>query len=66
MEKHLTFKRARDLFFDIFPEFEHERRTRKSHNDYSTDCRTCFCDFVDNLERAGMISERAAQRITLG
>ena len=35
------------------------------HQDYPTDTRIAFVDFVDNLARNGQISEALAQRVTL-
>ena len=64
--KGLNFKQVRDLFFDEFPEYRSERRTRKSQNDYSCDCRCAFVDFVDYLRKSGEISDRTADNITLG
>ena len=64
--KSLNFKQVRDLFFDEFPEYRSERRTRKSQNDYSCDCRCAFVDFVDYLRKSGEISDRTADNITLG
>ena len=62
----LNFKQVRDLFFEEFPEYRSERRTRKSQNDYSCDCRCAFVDFVDYLRKSGEISDRTADNITLG
>lgn len=40
--------------------------TRKLHNgDYTTDTRCAFCDYIDQMERAGYISPELAQRATL-
>lgn len=36
-----------------------------SHNNYPTDIRVWFCDFIDRLQRSGDISEALAQRATL-
>ena len=64
--KGLNFKQVRDLFFEEFPEYRSERRSRKSQNDYSCDCRCAFVDFVDYLRKSGEISDRTADNITLG
>lgn len=62
----MTFKQVRDLFFEEHPQFKVERRCRKSHNAYSTDCRVYFCDFVEFLRRDGQITDKQAFNITLG
>ena len=65
-KKFLTFSEVRNLFFEEFPQYKSERRTRKSQNEYSCDCRCAFVDFVDFWRKDGKISERAADNITLG
>ena len=65
-KKLMTMKQVRDLFFETFGEFKRERRAKKSHNDYSIDCRVAFCDFVDSLAKDGEISAKTAFNITLG
>lgn len=62
----MTFKEVRNLFFEEHPQFAHERRARKSQNDYSTDCRCSFCDFVEFLRSQGDITNKQAARLTLG
>ena len=62
----MTFKQVRDLFFENFPEFQSERRVRKHQNEYSCDCRCAFCDFVDSLHKYGQITDKQADKITLG
>ena len=66
MKKAMTFKQVRDLFFENFPEFQSERRVRKHQNEYSCDCRCAFCDFVDSLHKDGQITDKQADKITLG
>jgi len=66
MKKAMTFKQVRDLFFENFPEFQSERRVRKHQNEYSCDCRCAFCDFVDSLNKDGQITDKQADKITLG
>lgn len=56
---------VRKLFWDSFPEFKPEFRTKKRQNDYRTDIRVSFVDFVDSLRRDGAISEKLAYRVTL-
>lgn len=62
----MTFKQVRDLFFESYPQFKSERRYRKSHNEYSTDCRVYFCNFVDFLHKNGDITDNQAFHLTLG
>lgn len=64
--KKMTFKQVRDLFFEENPQFAHERRYRKPQNEYSTDCRVYWCDFVEFLRRNGNITAKQAERIVLG
>lgn len=64
--KKMTFKQVRDLFFEENPQFAHERRCRKPQNEYSTDCRVYWCDFVEFLRRNGDITTKQAERIVLG
>ncbi len=66
MKKAMTFKQVRDLFFENFPEFQSERRVRKHQNEYSCVCRCAFCDFVDSLNKDGQITDKQADKITLG
>lgn len=44
---------------------EHPRPRKLTNGDYPTDTRVAFSDFVDMLERNGLISESLAQRVTL-
>lgn len=60
-----TQSEVRNLFWDTFPQFAADRRSRKRQNDYNTDIRATFVDFVDNLRRDGQISEALANRVTL-
>ena len=66
MKKAMTFKQVRDLFFENFPEFQSERRVKKHQNDYSCDCRCAFCNFADSLHKDGQITDKQADKITLG
>ena len=66
MNKTMTFKQVRDLFFDTYSVFQSERRVIKSQDKYSCDCRCAFCDFVDSLNKDGQITDKQAFKITLG
>jgi len=60
-----TINDVREAFWDAHPEFLSERRYRKRQNDYSTDVRVSFVDFVDHLSKEGTITEALADRVTL-
>lgn len=60
-----TFKQVRAEFFNTHKEFKNEFRTRKTHNEYTTNCRCAFNDFTDSLHRNGMLTDSQVQRITL-
>jgi hypothetical protein len=69
MQKPLTRAQVRELFWETHPELEararEARRISKPQNDQDTDTRCAFVDFIDALHRAGQISDRAADQITL-
>tara|TARA_R110000824_G_scaffold32222_4_gene104213 strand:- start:3646 stop:3834 length:189 start_codon:yes stop_codon:yes gene_type:complete len=59
-------KEIREYFWELHPEFKHERRSRKRQNDYRTDIRVAWCDYLDMLSRNGQITEkRMAQGIAM-
>jgi hypothetical protein len=60
-----TQKEVRNAFWEAFPQFAKERRSRKRQNDYYTDIRCSFVDFVDQLRKDNQISEPLANRVTL-
>ena len=71
-----TQAESRKLFWEQNPQFKRGVRLagksggRKvyvdmTQNDYPTDVRVAFCDFVDYLQRDGQISEALAERVTL-
>jgi hypothetical protein len=60
-----TQKQVRESFWEAFPQYASERRTRKRQNDYRADIRMAFVDYVDMLSRDGTISEKLALRVTL-
>lgn len=64
--KKYTFKQIRDMFFEWHPQFAHERKYRKTQNEYSTNCRCAFVDFVDSIHKNGMITDKQRFWITLG
>lgn len=50
---------------EINPGLAGKYRRTKRQNDYPTDIRVNFVDFVENLRRNGQISEALAYRVTL-
>lgn len=60
-----TQSEVRKSFWESFPEFKSEFRTKKRQNQYNTTIRCCFVDYVDSLRRDGAISESLANRVTL-
>jgi len=60
-----TVKEVRDLFWTEHPEFQNEYRKTYRQNDYRTDIRVAFVQFVDRLAREGTIDEKLASRVTL-
>jgi hypothetical protein len=60
-----TISEIRASFWASYPEFKKEYRTKKRQNDYKTDIRCAFVDYIDNLQRNGDISEKLAHRATL-
>lgn len=51
-------------FKDSFP-LDYERWVPGRQNDLSTDCRCSFVDWLDNVQKAGQVSEQVAQKATL-
>jgi len=60
-----TITEVRKAFWEAHPEFEEDYRVKKRQNDYKTDIRVSFVDYVDHLNKAGEISEKLARRVTL-
>jgi hypothetical protein len=60
-----TITELRKEFWSIYPEFKDEYKTRKRQNDYNATIRTTFVQFVDDMQKDNMISEKLAQRATL-
>ena len=55
-----TQKQIRAAFYAAHPNAK-----RKPQNDQPADIRAAFCDFIDQLHRAGQISDALAARATL-
>ena len=60
-----TISAVRQAFWDQHTEFKKEFKKTLRQNDYKTDIRCAFVDFVDHLSREGSITEKLAQRVTL-
>ena len=54
---------VRRAFWDAHPQFA--RRGNWRQNDYATDVRVTWVDYVDSLARSGVITEALAFRVTL-
>ena len=60
---YTTQAQVRRAFWASAPAFQ--RRPGWTQNQYPTDTRVAFCDWVYYLRRDGQISEALAQRVTL-
>lgn len=60
-----TQAEVRKSFWESFPEFKNEYRTRKRQNDYRTDIRCLFVDFLNQLLKSGEITQKQANKYTL-
>lgn len=58
-----TQRQLRKEFWRYYPELK--RIPGKTQNEYPTDVRVAWCDFVERTYRAGQISEALADRATL-
>lgn len=58
-----TQKELRAEFWRANPELKHI--PGKTQNEYPTDVRVAWCDFVEHMYRDGQISEALAYRATL-
>ena len=56
---------VRNAFWEEYPQYAAERRSRKRQNQYSTNIRCAFVDFVDYLNRNREISDSLRNRVTL-
>ena len=55
----------RRSFWLAHPALRHQYRSAKRQNDYPTDTRMAWCDYVDAMAREGCISADLAARATL-
>ena len=63
----MTLKELRKMFWNEIatPEMRAEYRTRKTQNDYSTDIRCAWVDFIDRACESGRITEKQCNNATL-
>ena len=55
----------RRSFWLAHPDLRHQYRSNKRQNQYPTDIRIAWCDYVDAMARDGAISDDLAARATL-
>jgi len=60
-----TIGQVRKAFWQSVPQHQSEYKARKRQNEYHTDIRCSFVDFVDYLERDSLISNTLANKVTL-
>ena len=60
-----TQKELRKKFWEEHEHLLDVRITTKYENVFTVDIRTAFVDWIDHLQKSGVISEKLAQRSTL-
>ncbi len=60
-----TITEVRKSFWGAFPEFKNQFRKTYRQNNYCADIRCAFVDYVDSLQKDGVITEKLAHRVTL-
>ena len=60
-----TITEVRNAFFSFHTEFKSNFRKTYRQDQYKTDIRCAFVDYVDSLQKNGDISEKLARRVTL-
>ena len=60
--KKLNQSKLRAAFWQAFPQFQRRGATQ---NDYKTDIRVAWCDFIEAARSNGEITDRVAERATL-
>lgn len=60
-----TIKEVRDSFWEVYSQFADQYRKAWRQNQYCTDIRCAFVDYVDSLRKDGIISETLANKVTL-
>lgn len=64
---YTTQKQIRAAFWESYPDLPRRKITNYAGTGkmYQTDTRCAFCDFVDDLNKNGQISDQLANRATL-
>lgn len=60
-----TVSQVRTTFWEAHPQFKNQYRKTYKQNQYHCDIRCAFVDFVDYLQKDGIITENLANRVTL-
>ena len=60
-----TIKEVRESFWRDNPQFSKDYRVKKRQNEYKCNIRVSFCDYVDYLNKEGIITEKLAESVTL-
>jgi len=60
-----TITEVRNAFWDAHPLFQYMRKKSWRQNDYNTNVRCAFVEFVDRLRKDGQVKESLATRVTL-
>lgn len=65
---YTTQVQVRKAFWEAHPNLSRKKIPHYNGKEkmYTTDTRCAFVDFVDHLEKSGMINESLAHRVTLG
>ena len=63
--KTMKLTQLRAAFWQAFPQFATLKRSRKTQNDYPTDVRVTWCDFIEAARSNCEITDSLAQRATL-
>lgn len=58
-----TQKELRKAFWEKHPDLK--RQGNKTQNEYPTDTRVAWCDYVESMRRDGQINNQLAERATL-
>ena len=59
---YTTQKQLREAFWELYPE---SKRGSKKQNNYNATIRTMWVDFVDAMQKSGLITETLASKATL-
>ena len=60
-----TISEIRNAFWEANPQFKEYRRSRKRQNDYHAEIRCSFVDWLDSVNKDGLISDELANKATL-